>query len=515
MIFRKPYAFLIKNFKKIHIFLLLISLFVAYKLIGVSTFVSEFMNLGIYDVYNDPITNYITFFTLFGVLVLIIGVSALLLLLRYKNKPWKIYLFTLIEYVALFFVLNMIKGFFSGYTNDIATTDLRMSRDLLMIFIFLQIPAIGIFGMRVFGIDIQKFNFNSDQEFLELKEEDQEEFEININIDKNSFKRLYKRLFRNLNYFYLEHKKICITIISILLLVGVFNVYKLIFVTNKSYKEGQIYSANGYTITVNNSYYTNKSNDGTVISSNSGFIIIDLTIKNNAGRRTIKMDNFHIKNGVSDYTTTNKMYAEEFKDLGTTYGSVDELLSGEEQNLIIVYKVDSKLDKNGYVLYYQEDGGYLRKIKLKIKDISRINIDKELKIGDSFKFKIGKKENEVSLDKVEFLSSVDYMSRFCNTTQCYVEPQNYIAREGYKVLKIEFGSDGYEGKEMIDFSEDYGKIIYRNSKNKETSLSFKYPFSKKSYGKYIYTLVPLEVETSDLFEIVFTIRDKQYTYKIK
>ena len=45
MIIRKPYAFLIKNFRKIHILLLAISLFVAYKLFDVTRFINDFMNL--------------------------------------------------------------------------------------------------------------------------------------------------------------------------------------------------------------------------------------------------------------------------------------------------------------------------------------------------------------------------------------------------------------------------------------------------------------------------------------
>ena len=60
MIIRKPYAFLIKNFKKIHVLLLLLSLFVAYKTFGVSKFVNDFMQFGVYDIFKDPITKYIT-----------------------------------------------------------------------------------------------------------------------------------------------------------------------------------------------------------------------------------------------------------------------------------------------------------------------------------------------------------------------------------------------------------------------------------------------------------------------
>lgn len=515
MIIRKPYAFLIKNFKKIHIFLLLLSCFVAFKLFNVSGFVSDFMRFGIYDVYGNPVTDYITFWTLVSVVLLVIGSSALLLLLRHKKKPWKIYLVPIIEYLALFFVLGMIKGFFNGYSSDIETTDLRMSRDLLMMFLVAQLPAIGIFAMRVFGLDIQKFNFNSDQEFLELSEEDREEIEISIDVDKNTFIRFFKRVRRNLGYFYTEHKGICRTIILIFVAIIGFNIYKYFFVTLKSYNEGELYSANGYTITINNSYYTNKSYNGTLISKKSNFVIVDLTLKNNAAPRKVKMDNFHIKNGDKDFTTTQKVYAEEFQDLGTTYDSIKELKRDEEVNLIVVYKVNKNLKKNRFVLFYQEEGGILRKIKLNLKDISNIEDKDVLNMGDEITFNIKNKKQVISLDNYEIANNITFTARTCNTTRCSVDRQNFSAKAGYKVLKIEFASNGYEGKDMIDFSSDYGKIVYIDSKNKETSLDFKYPFSKKATGKYIYALIPDEVEKSEKLEIVFTIRNEKYTYKLK
>ena len=177
MIIRKPYAFLIKNFKKIHILMLILSLFVAYKIFDVSSFVQEFMRLGTYDLYADPIGIHITFFLQLAIVLLVVGSGSLILLLRHKEKPWKAYLIPFIEYILLFFVLGMIKSFFSSYSDDVATTDLRMSRDLLMLFLFGQLPAIGIFVMRTFGLDIKKFNFNMDEEFLELSEADREEFD--------------------------------------------------------------------------------------------------------------------------------------------------------------------------------------------------------------------------------------------------------------------------------------------------------------------------------------------------
>ena len=213
MIIRKPYAFLIKNFRKIHIVLLFLSLFIAYKIYDINHFLNVYMSSGIYDSYRNPITLHVSFWLLLSVILVIIGSITLLILLNYKKKPWKLYLLPVIEYIAMFFVLNMIKSFFVHYSYDVKPTDLRLSRDLLGIFLIIQLPSILFFIMRVFGLDIKKFNFNMEKEFLELSEEDREEIEIGLNLDRHSFIRGYKRFIRNAKYVYFEHKKICNTII--------------------------------------------------------------------------------------------------------------------------------------------------------------------------------------------------------------------------------------------------------------------------------------------------------------
>ena len=398
MIIRKPYAFLIKNFRKIHIFLLILSLFVVYKLIDVSKFVNDFMSLGIYDLFSDPITKHITIFLNISLLLLTIGSLALVFLLRHKGKPWKLYLMPTITYFALFLVLNMIKNFFRNYTIDVATTDLRFSRDLLMIFFILQIPAIGIYLMRIFGWDIKKFNFNADKEFLELSEEDREEIEIGLDIDKNTFIRLYKRLVRNIGYVYQEHKTICKSIIGVFIVIVLFIGYKTIFITHKSYREGDFYSINGYTFRINKTYITDKDFNGKVIERKSKFIVVDLTIKNNSAPRTIYLENFHIKNSTSDYITTNQTYASEFKDLGDTYESTRELKRNEEIAKVIHNRRYNKNDV--YVFYYQKNNEQKTRVC--------ISVSKKLGIA-VVRNKIKRQIREMITDIFDFEKEFDFV----------------------------------------------------------------------------------------------------------
>lgn len=514
MIIRKPYAFLIRNFKKIHIFLLVLSLFVVYKLFDVSSFVNEFMRLGTYDFYLDPITNHISFLLLLSVFLIFLGSLSILILLRYKNKQWKIYLIPVIEYLILFFVLNMIKSFFDGYTNDVKTTDLRLTKDLLLMFTIAQIPAIVTFVIRVFGLDKKRFNFNTDQEFLELSEKDREEVEINLDIDKNSIARTYKKVKRNIGYFYAEHKTICIGIFSLLLLGIAFTSYKHFFVTNKAYQEGELYSANGYTIKIDDVYFTDKDYKGNVISKKSNFVIVRLEVKNNSEPRVLELENFHLRNGTSDFTSTRKTYEKEFIDLGETYSRVKELKRDEKTSFILVYKVDKKLNKNRFVVFYQEDGGILRKIKVKVKDISKIEKQKDLTLGDDLKIDIINNPDTISIDDAEVTEETDYKIKDCSSEKCVIENEILASNGSYKILKMNFGSETYSSNKLLLFLERYGKIIYKDNEKIEKEVEIKSAINKKYYGKSVYLKLPNEITELTELTLKLIIRNKEYNYQL-
>ena len=483
MIIRKPYAFLIKNFKKIHIALLIVSLYLAFKVIEINSFVNEFMNLGIYDLYANPITNHITFFMNVAIIFMIVGCSALLLLLRHKNKPWKLYLFPLVNYIFLFFMMFVIKGFFKSYSVSVDAADLRFARDLLVIFVIVQLPLVGIFIVRTFGLDINKFNFNSDEEFLQLSEEDREEIEISIDIDVNTFKRFFRRFLRNISYVYEEHKLISRVIIGIISFVLIANIYTLVFVTNKSYEETDNYNYNGFTIKVNNSYFTNKDYKGDVISKNNNFVIVNFTIKNNSKEsRNFDTSRFHLKASNLDYTTTESIFGEEFYDLGFQ----------EKDNKSI-----------------------LRKIKLKLIDLNETKQEEEYKIGDSVKIDILNKEDDISIDSSTLVDSFDYSLRKCVVSQCYSESTYYLSPDGSKTLILEFASNIWESTEIVDFLGKCAKIKYKDSDGMERELNINFAVKKNYFGKVSYITVPKEIENSDILQLIIKLRNRKIKYYLK
>lgn len=518
MIIRKPYAFLIKNFRKIHIFLLILCGFIYYKCMQTRSFVTEFLQLETYDAYYEPITKYASVIALL-VLLIIIGLSVVLVvLLRHKKKPWKLYIIPLVTYAFLFLTFVLTISLFSGYDSSSGTTGIRAINDLLFIGTLPQYAVIIILLMRIFGVDLNKFDFKSDQEYLELSNDDREEIEISVNIDKDSFKRVFKRLKRNIGYFYQEHRFLMNILASILVVVCVVGIYRFVFIVHKSYKQGDAIETNGYTISINHSYFTNKDYRGEVISKASDFVVLDITIKNNANEREVNFNRFHVMNGTGNYTQTYETYANDFRDLGDT---VDKLTLGNQDSkrLLLVFKVDKDLNPDKFVLYYQEldnNKPYLRKIKLDMEDYSKIEKQKTKVLREEETIQFGEEELSFSIEDVSLVSQTIYNTWVCSSrNSCHSASTDLVARQGKLILQIFFASTSFTGKDFVDFSMEYGKIVYIDNKGKRREASVVDALDKDYNGNYMYLEVPQSLQEASEIRLVYTVRNKKYVYRLK
>lgn len=518
MIIRKPYAFLIKNFKKIHIFMIILCAYIYYKTITLSSFVNEFLDLFTYDVYNEPISKYTGFFSVLFLLLIIASSIALMILLKHKNKPWKLYFLLAVEYTGLLIVFGLLTSFFNAYSGGLESTAIRALRDILFIFTLPQYAVFVILAIRILGVDLNKFDFKADAEYLELAEGDRDEVEISIDIDKNSIKRTIRKLKRNLGYVYKEHRFPINIALSILLIIIIYRSYVFIFVTNKAYKQGDLINTNGYTVKINNSYYSDKDYKGDKIEAGNSFVVLDVTIKNNVQKRSVNFNRFHVMNRTSNYSPTNKMYETEFMDLGTTIEDLT-LSNGEERNLLLIYRVNEKEDVNRFVLYYQELQGnnkHLRKIKLKLNNLSKIKENEEIELGDVSTIQISSEEKELILDNLEISDKTKYSRKVCENDICLVKENIFTSSKGTKILKMEFSSNDFTGKDMIDFLTTYGKISYIDNSKTRKGLKIKNALDTYNYyGKYVYIKVPDDITTAKEIKLILTVRNNKYVYKLK
>ena len=72
----------------------------------------------------------------------------------------------------------------------------------------------------------------------------------------------------------------------------------------------------------------------------------------------------------------------------------------------------------------------------------------------------------MSFDNYDFTDEVEYQVRNCVYESCETIKKTYTSDDLHKVLEIKFGSEVFDGKNMIDFLSKYGKIYYEDS-NKE------------------------------------------------
>ena len=517
MIFRKPYAFLIKNFRKIHILLLALVIYIYYKQANLYTFLKEYVAIQSYNSSLESIDNYVSPLV-FLILFIIILISGLLIyLLLYKKKPWKLYLVIVLEYILMFVGFSMAVNFFHNYDATVSVSNAMAIRDIIFIASLGQYLVLIILIIRITGIDLNKFDFAHDQEFMELSEEDREEFEINIDIDKESFKRKYRGFKRNFHYFYQEHKFLVKIFIIIMVMVLGFSTYYSIFVINKKYSQGETFKAINYAIKINRAYLTDTNSKGEKIT-NSNFIVLDITAINNGATRSMNVERFHVVNKDSDFVPTG-YYNKDFKDLGKPYEKFD-FKKGAKKQFLLIYKVPKKLKKDNFSLYYQsitnDSDSKLIKIKLKLEDIRSIKTISETKIGEEQTLEEVKgTKQSIILKSAAINDEFKYnYSRCLSDGSCSVTSDTVQATNGNKILKIEQISTTLDDKELVDFSMMYGKIIYKDSNGETKEIALKNAIDRSYLGSVLFLAVPAAINDSEKVDFVYTLRNKRYLFNI-
>ena len=509
MILRKPYALLIQYFQRIHLILILLCAYIFYKIMGLRSFVADFLTTESYNAYYESVNEHINFLLIISILVVIAISIALIILLRYKKKPWKIYLIPVFEYIFMLGILMFVNSYFHGYDELSSITPIMAGRDLLNMVSIGQYVIFIIFGIRFLGIDLKQFGFKNDEEYLDIKEEDREEFEVNIEFDKDKITRNIKRLFRNLKYIYFEHRLVCNTIIIILFASLTGYTYYYFGVLHRTYGEGNTFSANYYDITVNSSYLTNKDSRGNVITDKNSYLVINLTVKNDASKRNINLDRFRVMNKSEGFSHVNNIY-DYFKDLGKSY-SGKELVNGDEVTFILVYKVPNNLNSNKYVLYYQDVSKriLLKKVKLNVDDVREVETKGEAKITESLKFPDG---NNITITDFKVSNETTYSRYSCDDYGCRM--MDLPLKSNNKILEISFVSNNFTGKSFIDFSNIYAKIRYEDNNGKMKSVEPKSLISNYN-GNYAYFSIPTDIKDNGKLRLVFIFRDERYIYHLR
>ena len=502
MIIRKPYAFFIKHFRFFHIIFVLL----AFKLI--------IDNISLFEFFDDYVSStpsivssYIAENAVVSVIwgiILIIGLIILMGVLIYKKKDIKLYIIEIISYIfvtVLFVISNNTINNLTNYLVDIRVV--KAIHDILLFCIFLEAIMIALLFTRATGFDIKRFDFASDYAKINASSEDREEVELNLDFDFNIFKTRFNRFIRNLKYFYLENKLVCIGIVCLVLVIVVNSTYS--YFKNSSYVSvsDNVINANKYIVTLDRVFVDNKDMKRNLING-SNFIILRANIKlRGSSRNTFNTSNLMLLINQSSYTPLRK-YNQYFEDFGVPYN--DDVID-ESGDYYFVYSVPSSVDLSDVKLLYVDTNKYYQK-NIDLIDLRNSNSYGSYGVGDSLVIKTSFMDDFIfKIDEVSFKNKflVPYIFKASNnfySSSYYVSP-SISGNNDKSVMRVISNA--------CDFIGNYGKMYYNNSKS---SVSLKRIDTLKD-SDYCYFETDYSALRASNIYLELDVRGNVYKYYLK
>lgn len=519
MIVRKPYAFLIKYFKVIHIILFVLMTYMLFRVRSIYMFFRNFLRSGTFIYVSNMASKYISLPMIITCILLVLFLLLIYFLMRQKKKPVFYYLSATIFYVVTFISLLYLTTVFSSleytsYNNQY----LVIFRDLTMVLYYLNFIFLAISFIRGFGFNVKKFNFEKDIKELDITEEDREEIEVGVTIDKEKFSNFFRKRRRYLKYYFKENAYILIVFLVITLLStsAYFTFNRLVI--NKIYTESDIVSINQIDHIINDSYITNKDKNGKEIKSGNNYVIINFTLYNkNVDNKVVDISKYRLKIN-NKYYYPNYNITSSFSDLGKIYDG-QKLLSNNSQTYILVFNIEdnknknmilemykSEIEKNGDISYLYENVKLEPKEFIK-KDLGTYKFMNPVSLSDTYL-----NANTFTMNKYELLDIENYTYTKCDNSieggKCVDYNASVVPKVGKVILKIEYGMD-------VNLQEIFNNLNIKYQKNKKEYEIKNTLIKNITPNNYQEQIVLLEVsnDIKDASDIEFLFDFRGITFK--
>ena len=116
MILKKPYAFIIKHFRAVHLFLLIPMFYLIIKTKNIVSFFAEYIANDYTFKFNNVLSslsgNYINLFMYLAVILILVVFMFLFIILQKKEKPTRYYSVSIIYYIVIFILLTTFFSIF-------------------------------------------------------------------------------------------------------------------------------------------------------------------------------------------------------------------------------------------------------------------------------------------------------------------------------------------------------------------------------------------------------------------
>ena len=497
MILRKPYAFLIKYFKLIHIIMFALFSYLVFALRKIYVFFSDYIKTSNF-IYTEKITQTYVPWTLIVIVIILLGLAiGILLLMRKKEKPVLFYKIMIAYTVVLFAVLVYFMGFFKSL-DDTTYEPLRIvaNRDIILGVYIVNFFFVAFSFIRGFGFDIKKFSFEKDKKDLRLEESDSEEYELNVNLEKDDVKSFLNKNKRELIYYIKQNKTFLLIVIIVASLALVIYGYHTIFVVNKVYHEKDDIVVGNLSYRVNSSTISNVDKYGQKIGEKDDYLIINLNIVNNAKTGYLDEQAFRVHVDDNSYYYPSASLCDLFSDVGTCYKN-QELVVNTNNDYILVYKIQKGYkDIELEILKDVRDEYHYNRVKL---EYSKSEIkDLNYKVNEEFELN----GNNYSINSYFVLDKASYQYQECVEEICNNFVKRVLPNTGDVVLTIEVSNLNTLSDDFIKsaFGIMYNNVVYSGKKIKLID----------KYENFLYYSVPSFLKNVDRFTLLISTRKTKY-----
>ena len=525
MIIKKPYAFLIKKFRLIHLLLSIGMIYLIIKSHNLFYFFSKYVSEGTFTSFDNLNSMYLGSFVFISLVIVLLFVFIIYLLMRWKNKNRKLYIFSFIFYLILFIAFLVYFNILGGLSNKVLDERvLRAYRDFSLILYLPQYIFTLMVIIRATGFNIEKFNFKGDLEKLDIAEEDQEEIEVTISNDTYKIPRFFRKQYHEFIYYYKENRIFVFLSLFIIVSIVIFLTYRSIYNRVPTYYENKIISIDGVNFSVNNSYISNLDYKGNVLDKNKNYVIVSITLENISNSKKVIDSDLLVINAGEKYYYPIYSLSDYFIDFGEVYYK-NVIYALEKNDYLIVYELPENIDYNS--------------LKLRINNNS-YNTISEVKLNPKVYFKEEDIYDYLVKDAISFenssLKNSSFLVNNYSISDSFVEEFRYCVNECYngkKIIKPDLLTEGDMSiiKLETDLSLDKNLSINKYIKSSSDFISY---FTNISYvindnEKYVnskvfkldniktnnvYLMVPKEIKYADSIYLNIVIRNKKYVIKM-
>ena len=530
MIIKKPYAFLIKNFRIIHFILSLLVVYLLTKTSSIVKFFNDYVKNGYYAYAENLQSKYINFYMFLAAILIILLTLFIYLLMRWKKKSTGFYMTFIGYYFLLFIIFIIYFNALGNVTEGVLTVRaVRAYRDIILIFYVPQFIFLIISIVRAIGFDIKKFDFKKDLEDLDIAEEDQEEIEVTLGSQGYKIKRWFRKSIREFSYYIRENKFFFGVICAVGVLVLTLVIYLNRNVYSKTYTETENLDIDGLIFNVKDSYITDLDYNGNIVDKNKRFVVVKVEIENtNTVRTELDTENLLLVLDTEKYYPRFTVNAS-FVDIGEGITENKTIYTGEKNEYLVIFDVPKDIVFNRATLRLNQSVDVIKgEIKTRYKEVI-LKVDELFMEDTNEKYKT----NEIVDLKDTMLKNSNVKVKNYTLNDSFTETFEYTVGNkkytGSKIIKPDSIGKGtrtimkldldYTLDESLyinkyidsksDFFNYFGKITY----NYDGTIKTVKPVIKEYNGmnfNSIYMEVPDEIKKASSIKVEICIRNKKY-----